>query len=85
MKFRNFNRAIAALLMITMLAGQMLMSTAMALNEEPGMVILDESDLPEASPTIVEDGVNAATPEGEDGIILLGDGAPLKGPCGLPA
>ena len=47
MKFRNFNRVIAALLMLTMLAGQMLMSTAMALNEEPGIVILDEFDMPE--------------------------------------
>lgn len=138
MKFKSFNRVLAALLMLTMLAGQVLMSTAMALNEEPGIVILDESDLleaeptptqaaeppeggelpaeggmptpgaaetieiseddltatptpvpveptdtPEASPTIGEDGVNAATPEGEDGIILLGDGAPVKGNGGL--
>lgn len=42
---------LAALLMLTMLAGQVLMSTAMALNEEPGIVILDESDLLEAEPT----------------------------------
>lgn len=138
MKFKSFNRVLAALLMLTMLAGQVLMSTAMALNEEPGIVILDESDLleaeptptpeaeppeggelpaeggmptpgaaetieiseddltvtptpmpveptdtPEASPTIGEDGVNAATPEGKDGIILLGDGAPVKGNGGL--
>ena len=45
MKFKSFNRVLAALLMLTMLAGQVLMSTAMALNEEPGIVILDESDL----------------------------------------
>ena len=51
MKFKSFNRVLAALLMITMLAGQVLMSTAMALNEEPGIVILDESDLLEAEPT----------------------------------
>lgn len=51
MKFKSFNRVLAALLMLTMLAGQVLMSTAMALNEEPGIVILDESDLLEAEPT----------------------------------
>lgn len=51
MKFNSFNRVLAALLMLTMLAGQVLMSTAMALNEEPGIVILDESDLLEAEPT----------------------------------
>lgn len=51
MKFKSFNRMLAALLMLTMLAGQVLMSTAMALNEEPGIVILDESDLLEAEPT----------------------------------
>ena len=51
MKFKSFNRVIAALLMLTMLAGQVLMSTAMALNEEPGIVILDEYDLLEAEPT----------------------------------
>lgn len=51
MKFKSFNRVLAALLMLTMLAGQVLMSTAMALNEEPGIVILDESDLLEAKPT----------------------------------
>lgn len=51
MKFKSFNRVLAALLMLTMLAGQVLMSTAMALNEEPGMVILDESDLLETEPT----------------------------------
>ena len=39
MKFKSFNRVLAALLMLTMLAGQVLMSTAMALNEEPGIVI----------------------------------------------
>ena len=50
MKFKSFNRVLAALLMLTMLAGQVLMSTAMALNEEPGIVILDESDLLEAEP-----------------------------------
>lgn len=50
MKFKSFNRVLAALLMLTMLAGQVLMSTAMALNEEPGVVILDESDLLEAEP-----------------------------------
>ena len=132
MKYKSFNRVLAALLMLTMLAGQVLMSTAMALNEEPGIVILDESDLleaeptpeepqqsgelpaeggalgpdiieideegftatptpayveptdmPEASQTIGEDGVNAATPEGEDGIILLGDEVPVKGDGGL--
>lgn len=51
MKFKSFNRVLAALLMLTMLAGQVLMSTAMALNEEPGIVILDESDLLETEPT----------------------------------
>lgn len=51
MKFKSFNRVLAALLMLTMLTGQVLMSTAMALNEEPGIVILDESDLLEAEPT----------------------------------
>lgn len=51
MKFKSFNRVLAALLMLTMLVGQVLMSTAMALNEEPGIVILDESDLLEAEPT----------------------------------
>ncbi len=51
MKFKSFNRVLAALLMLTMLAGQVLMSTAMALNEESGIVILDESDLLEAEPT----------------------------------
>ena len=51
MKFKSFNRVLAALLMLTMLAGQVLMSTAMALNEEPGIVILDEYDLLEAEPT----------------------------------
>lgn len=51
MKFKSFNRVLAALLMLTMLAGQVLMSTAMALNKEPGIVILDESDLLEAEPT----------------------------------
>ena len=51
MKFKSFNRVLAALLMLTMLDGQVLMSTAMALNEEPGIVILDESDLLEAEPT----------------------------------
>lgn len=51
MKYKSFNRVLAALLMLTMLAGQVLMSTAMALNEEPGIVILDESDLLEAEPT----------------------------------
>ncbi|MDY4469312.1 MAG: SpaA isopeptide-forming pilin-related protein, partial [Eubacteriales bacterium] len=51
MKFKSFNRVLAALLMLTMLAGQVLMSTALALNEEPGIVILDESDLLEAEPT----------------------------------
>ena len=51
MKFKSFNRVLAALLMLTMLAGQVLMSTAMALNEERGIVILDESDLLEAEPT----------------------------------
>lgn len=51
MKFKRFNRVLAALLMLTMLAGQVLMSTAMALNEEPGIVILDESDLLETEPT----------------------------------
>lgn len=50
MKFKSFNRVLAALLMLTMLAGQVLMSTAMALNEEPGIVILDESDLLETEP-----------------------------------
>ena len=51
MKFKSFNRVLAALLMLTMLVGQVLMSTAMALNEEPGIVILDESDLLETEPT----------------------------------
>lgn len=61
MKFKSFNRVLAALLMLTMLAGQVLMSTAMALNEEPGIVILDESDLLEAEPTPTQ---AAEPPEG---------------------
>ena len=61
MKFKSFNRVLAALLMLTMLAGQVLMSTAMALNEEPGIVILDESDLLEAEPTPTQ---TAEPPEG---------------------
>lgn len=61
MKFKSFNRVLAALLMLTMLAGQVLMSTAMALNEEPGIVILDESDLLEAEPTPTPE---AEPPEG---------------------
>ena len=61
MKFKSFNRVLAALLMLTMLAGQVLMSTAMALNEEPGIVILDESDLLEAEPTPTP---SAEPPEG---------------------
>lgn len=61
MKFKSFNRVLAALLMLTMLAGQVLMSTAMALNEEPGIVILDESDLLETEPTPTQ---TAEPPEG---------------------
>lgn len=61
MKFKSFNRVLAALLMLTMLAGQVLMSTAMALNEEPGIVILDESDLLETEPTPTQ---AAEPPEG---------------------
>ena len=61
MKFKSFNRVLAALLMLTMLAGQVLMSTAMALNEEPGIVILDESDLLEKEPTPTQ---TAEPPEG---------------------
>lgn len=61
MKFKSFNRVLAALLMLTMLAGQVLMSTAMALNEEPGIVILDESDLLEVEPTPTPE---AEPPEG---------------------
>ena len=63
MKFKSFNRVLAALLMLTMLAGQVLMSTAMALNEEPGIVILDESDLLEAEPTPTP---AAEPPEGDE-------------------
>lgn len=74
MKFKSFNRVLAALLMLTMLAGQVLMSTAMALNEEPGIVILDESDLLEAEPTPTPE---AEPPEGgelpaEGGMPTLG-------------
>ena len=74
MKFKSFNRVLAALLMLTMLAGQVLMSTAMALNEEPGIVILDESDLLEAEPTPTQ---TAEPPEGgelpaEGGMPTLG-------------
>lgn len=61
MKFKSFNRVLAALLMLTMLASQVLMSTAMALNEEPGIVILDESDLLETEPTPTQ---TAEPPEG---------------------
>lgn len=61
MKFKSFNRVLAALLMLTMLAGQVLMSTAMALNEDPGIVILDESDLLETEPTPTQ---AAEPPEG---------------------
>lgn len=61
MKFKSFNRVLAALLMLTMLAGQVLMSTAMALNEEPGIVKLDESDLLETEPTPTQ---TAEPPEG---------------------
>ncbi len=68
MKFRNFNRVIAALLMLTMLAGQVLMSTAMALNEEPGIVILDEFDMP-------EDGAGPDEPQQGDDLPAEG-GAP---------
>ena len=68
MKFKSFNRVLAALLMLTMLAGQVLMSTAMALNEEPGIVILDESDLLEAEPTPTP---AAESPEGGE---LPGEG-----------
>lgn len=74
MKFKSFNRVLAALLMLTMLAGQVLMSTAMALNEEPGIVILDESNLLEAEPTPTPE---AEPPEGgelpaEGGMPTLG-------------
>ncbi len=74
MKFKSFNRVLAALLMLTMLAGQVLMSTAMALNEEPGIVILDESDLLETEPTPTPE---AEPPEGgelpaEGGMPTLG-------------
>ena len=77
MKFKSFNRVLAALLMITMLAGQVLMSTAMALNEEPGIVILDESDLPEAEPTPTP---AAEPPEG--GELPAEGGMPTPGAAG---
>lgn len=74
MKFKSFNRVLAALLMLTMLAGQVLMSTAMALNEEPGIVILDESDLLEAEPTPTP---AAESPEG--GELPAESGMPTPG------
>lgn len=74
MKFKSFNRVLAALLMLTMLAGQVLMSTAMALNEEPGIVILDESDLLETEPTPTP---AAEPPEG--GELPAEDGMPTPG------
>lgn len=74
MKFKSFNRVLAALLMLTMLAGQVLMSTAMALNEEPGIVILDESDLLETEPTPTQ---TAEPPEG--GELSAEGGMPTPG------
>ena len=74
MKFKSFNRVLAALLMLTMLAGQVLMSTAMALNEEPGIVILDESDLLETEPTPTP---AAEPPEG--GELPAEGGMPMPG------
>lgn len=77
MKFKSFNRVLAALLMLTMLASQVLMSTAMALNEEPGIVILDESDLLEAEPTPTP---AAEPPEG--GELPAEGGMPTPGAAG---
>ena len=88
MKFKSFNRVLAALLMLTMLAGQVLMSTAMALNEEPGIVILDESDLLEAEPTQEEPQQSGELPiedsTSEPGIIEISEDDLTATPTPMP-
>ena len=88
MKFKSFNRVLAALLMLTMLAGQVLMSTAMALNEEPGIVILDESDLLEAEPTQEEPQQSGELPiedsTSEPGIIEISEEEFATTPTSVP-
>lgn len=88
MKFKSFNRVLAALLMLTMLAGQVLMSTAMALNEEPGIVILDEYDLLEAEPTQEEPQQSGELPiedsTSEPGIIEISEEEFATTPTSVP-